>query len=156
SGAVVVENGQTNRVAVTKPLAVRSVNGPAFTFIQGKSATNGGEGIRCMYLAAGASLSGFTLTNGAMWYYPGTNWFLAAGGGLWCTGAGATFSNCVITGNSANQTGGGAYGGSFYDCLITNNYAAGAGGVVGGFLSNCVVVGNSGGGVANSTLTRCI
>jgi hypothetical protein len=160
SGAVVVESGQTNRVAVTKPLSVGSVNGPGSTFIQGEYATNVGGGIRCVYLVGGASLSGFTLTNGAMWYYPDTNYFWAVGGGVWCAGAAAVVTNCVLTGNSAYWAGGAANGGSFYDCLVTNNYgggeAGGTGGVVGGFLSNCVVANNSGGGLANCTATRCL
>src|SRR5207302_82755 len=66
AGGRAVYGTMTNRVAVDKPLALRSVNGPQFTIIQGRwlpSTTNGDGAIRCAYLTNGASLSGFTVTN---------------------------------------------------------------------------------------------
>ena len=57
-----------NRVVVDEPVSLRSVNGSQFTVIRGyqvPGTTNGDGAIRCVYLASGASLSGFTLTNGA-------------------------------------------------------------------------------------------
>ena len=53
-----------NRVAINKAIAVRSVNGPNLTRIEGCS-TSPAAPIRCAYLTNGAILAGFTLTHGA-------------------------------------------------------------------------------------------
>ena len=49
----------TNRIVVNKPLTIQSINGPATAFI------SGGGIFRCVSLTNGATLSGFTLSNGA-------------------------------------------------------------------------------------------
>lgn len=165
-GRTVGTNALVNRVAVTNLLAVRSLNGPQFTFIQGAQAPGGGNGtgaVRCVYLANGASLSGFTLTNGATGgagALPGDQ----AGGGVWCESAGSTLSNCVVIGNSGFY-GGGAYRGTLYNCLLNGNsatgYLNGGGGAYQSTLYNCTISGNSattsaGGGVLSATLYNCI
>jgi hypothetical protein len=140
----------TNRVAVDKPLTVRSVNGPGVTFIQGQmpKATNGY--MRCVYLTNAATLVGFTLTNGVA----------GIGAGAYCESASAVLSNCVLSGNSAtNGSGGGAYGGTLNDCTLSGNSANSGGGADSSTLDNCMLTGNSasdaGGGASSCTLNNC-
>jgi len=162
----------TNRVVVDKPLTVESVNGPQFTAILGSLTPQ----IRCVYLADDATLSGFTLTNG----------FAMSGGALWCQSTNAAVTNCVLTGNRASISGGGAYSGTLNNCTLTDNNTSGdfssigggaayctlnhcaltgnvalgaGGGAYGGTLNNCTVSGNLagfGGGVYAATLNNCI
>ena len=77
------------RVAVVKPLAVRSVNGPEFTVVVGSG------NLRCAYVTNGASLSGFTFTGGT-------------GGGVLGESISAVVSNSVLAGNSGGY-GAGAF-----------------------------------------------
>jgi hypothetical protein len=185
---IVVTNGvyatggpDGNRVAVDKPLRLRSVNGPQFTTI------DGAYSVRCVSLASAVSLSGFTLTNGRAHY----------GAGLFCESTNTMVSNCVVSGNSVsvnvyvprNQTfvmsisGGGAYGGTLNDCILSGNHAfafvsgfgvaevfARGGGTYGCIVNNCALTGNDvgaqgccensyfdayGGGAFRCTLNNC-
>ncbi|MGA2867028.1 MAG: PKD domain-containing protein [Verrucomicrobiota bacterium] len=143
----------TNRVALTDPVMVQSMNGPAATSIAGAEAPTGGNAphaIRCAYVANGAVLSGFTLTNGHSGY---------RGGGAWCE-PGGVVTNCVMVGNGAFLEGGGAAGGTLYSCTLTGNSATNyGGGASGSLLCNCVLTGNSvsyqGGGANGGALFNC-
>ncbi len=157
-GGRAVFGTMTNRVAVDKPLTLRSVNGPQFTIIQGyqvPGTTNGDGAIRCVYLTNGATFSGFTLTNGAT---RATSDYVkfreSGGGGIHCEALQTyldppiVVSNCVITGNSAFGPGGGAYGGGvlsaqIVDCELRGNTAQFGGGVAEGWIRRCVIVDNA-------------
>src|SRR5215471_94991 len=113
-----------SRVAVdSEVITIQSVNGPVVTVIKGfLGTTNTADAIRCVYLARGARLFGFTLTNGAVGY--------GAGGGIYCQSASSVVSNCVITGN-ASVAGGGANSGTFLNCLFVGNSALSSSGMGG-------------------------
>lgn len=152
----------SNRVTVLKALTLRSVNGPKFTVIEGYQlpvTTNGFSPVRCVYLAAGATLSGFTLTKGSTTKSLVIGLDVDVGGGVYCASTNAVVTNCVLMGNSAAQRGGGAYGGTLYNCTLTGNSARSGGGAERSTLYNCTLTGNSaspyGGGAANCTLYNC-
>src|SRR6185436_9846003 len=128
-------------VAVTKPLTLRSVNGPEVTVIRGfqvPGTTNGEGAVRCVYLTNGAALVGFTLTNGATRECCDAVLGRSGGGGVWCESASAVLSNCTLTGNSAGY-GGGAYRGTLNNCTLTGNAAEFGGGAAYGTLNNCAI-----------------
>jgi hypothetical protein len=144
---VLVTNGvYPAGLIVYKPLTVLSINGPQVTAIDGAAAS------RCVSMSDGASLSGFTLTNG---------WALM-GGGISCDSTNAFVTNCVIVGNMADD-GAGAYSGTLYNCLLNANTAVDPYGLGGGadqsILYNCTVSGNKafqGGGILIGTAYNSI
>ncbi len=133
-------NGTTNRVAVNRPIQLRSVNGPQLTVI------NGDGVVRCTGLTSGAILSGFTLTHGRV-----DN---GAGGGVY----GGALNNCVLNQNSASS-GGGAYDSTLNNCTLKENSAGDGGGARDSILYKCALIDNlanfHGGGTSGSTLNNC-
>jgi len=145
----------TNRVCVTAVITLKSVNGPTYTSIKGSPSPNGGGlgtgAVRCVYLSGGASLIGFTLTNGytmtnsTQIYYP----FDLGGAGVLVNASGSV-SNCLVVGNYAASQGGGmslSAGGSVNNCIISNNHIVGSygGGVylsAGGQMNNSIIINN--------------
>ncbi|HKQ40084.1 MAG TPA: PKD domain-containing protein [Verrucomicrobiae bacterium] len=153
----------TNRVSVDKVIRIQSVNGPAVTVIKGYQVPAEGGGptgeaaIRCVYLTNRASLTGFTITNGATATYTFSQGS-TDGGGLWCESTGSTISNCVISGNLAQAGGGGAYQGTFHNCVLARNRSGSGGAAYLSTLNNCTISNNVaeiGGGTYYSTLNAC-
>ena len=144
----------TSRVVVASGVRLESLNGPQLTCIEG-AGPQGSNAVRCAYLESGASICGFTLRGGSV---PLSSMGDRAGGGLRCE-TGASASNCILVGNSA-LTGGGAYRGTLYNCMIVANWAAQqGGGCYECTLVNCTVSSNSaplGGGAAHSGLDSCL
>jgi hypothetical protein len=166
----------SNRVTVTKPVLVQSVNGAAVTIIQGYQlpGTITGQGaVRCVYLTNGAVLAGFTLQYGAaaLGY--------EQGGGVMCL-TNSILRDCLIVSNRAVYGGGGAAaGGTLTNCVLAGNSCSGdnqgnswGGGALNCTLINCLVISNSalgpvvtrppgfnfgpvGGGATFSTLVNC-
>ncbi|HLP78625.1 MAG TPA: PKD domain-containing protein, partial [Candidatus Paceibacterota bacterium] len=143
SGGKAMSGTLTNRVALDKAITLRSVNGPWNTVIQGGGATNGNAAVRCAWLTNGAVLEGFMLRAGATRVSGDAT--LVRGGGVWSASSNAVVVNCVIRSNVAAQYGGGAYGGTLNNCLISSNSSlfSGGGGAADAILNNCTIVGNS-------------
>ena len=165
----------TNRIALTQPLIVTSVNGPAATSIQGaQNSPNGADApgagvgpgaVRCAWLTNGATLNGFTLSGGGT-RSSGDTITLQSGGGVWAASTSAMITGCIITNNCASYYGpcggGGCYQGSLNRCQVLNNgWPTYGGGTYQTVLRNSVVAYNRsqyGGGVyynSSGTLTGC-
>jgi len=186
TGGRVLHGAMSNRVAVSRPMTLQSVNGPEWTVIRGNQVpgTITGDGaVRCIYLADGATLIGFTLTNGAS-RAVGDYTFERSVGGAFCESTGTVLSNCWINGNRGHYTVGGILSGTLYHCVVQGNsvdaygYFGGASGtdmhdsivagntayngagVSGGTLNRCTVTNNSagltGGGAKDATLNHCL
>ncbi len=163
SSARLSSDGTTNCVVITNAITLQSINGPSETII------HGGNTNRCVYLADGAILSGFTLTRGNAYSGGGlrgsgnslaincliiSNSALAGGGGALL----ATLTNCTLAKNTTPNSGGAAWSSTLINCIITNNTGGDGGGVNNCILKNCLIsenIGGSGGGASYSTLYNC-
>ncbi len=161
TGGRAVAGGLTNRVMLDKAVTLRSVNGAAATWIVGQAGAGGVPGtgaVRCLYLAHGAVVAGFTLSRGhTLRTGPYTN---DSGGAAWCAGPDAVISNCVVVSNQCWAFGGGVYQGTVVDTVLAANRAANGwgGGAYAAVLRGCQVAANwsyAGGGVYESTLDDC-
>jgi hypothetical protein len=127
----------TNRIAITKPLTIQSVNGPGVTTIQGNpdpGVTNLNTGVRCVYMTSNSVLSGFTIAYGTA----------QIGGGVFCQNpTNSILSNCVIIANYAQLWGGGVIFGTLNDCLVASNSASEGGGAFWTSMRHCTITGNS-------------
>lgn len=154
----------TNRVVVTNTITLQSVNGAAVTIIQGyqvPGTTNGATAIRCVHMANGAALAGFTISNGAT----AQGFFQDNyGGGVDRATSQEVVSNCLVTANVAAVSGGGGYGGNYNNCSFVKNVVIlyngdSGGGASQAVLNDCTLITNSakyGGGASDSTLNNCV
>lgn len=163
SGGRTVYGISTNRVTVDKAVTLKSVNGPAYTVIRGLTSQSL-SGMRCVYLTNGASLIGFTLTNGSTPTRTGDTFRDLSGAGVWCEDTSSIISNCIITSCRGYSYAGGAYQGTLYNCVLTNNQTSetklgDGGGVYASVVYRSTLVGNvgtAGGGACASTLIDCL
>src|SRR5437899_911416 len=114
--------------------------------------------VRCVYLANGATLVGFTLRKGAT-AASGDYSLERSGGGVWSSSYAATISNCVLEANSSSLHAAGALRGTLSRCVLRGNRCFdGGGGAYAALLNNCLVhnnAANQGAGVFYAVLTNC-
>ena len=138
-----------SRAVVPGGVTLESRDGKNATIIEGAQASVkddapssydvkglGADAVRCVLLQSGASLKGFTLTNG--WTRATKDGAVnhsdadTCGGGVWCAGTECRVEDCFMTGNGAYR-GAGAFNGFCLNCEFADNYAYYGGGAS----SNC-------------------
>ncbi len=156
----------TNRAVVPTGAVLRSVNGPAVTFIKGAAdlaaGTNylgcGPAAVRGVALLGSATLQGFTVCGGHS-ARSGSDFADTGGGvvGMLEEVLAGQVVDCVVTGNAA-MVGGGVAGVLATGCLIANNAAQQGGGAAAVALTGCRVIGNTamiGGGLMEGLVDHC-
>lgn len=146
----------TNRMVLGKPITVRGACGPTLAIIVGQAdpvETNGDSAVRCVWMGDKTAMIDLTLSNGhtrLTHVYSREN----NGGGVFCSSTNSVLFNCVLTENGAGADGGGVYGGTLYNCLLTGNDAVFGGGADASTIFSSVLTGNSavsGGGAVSSS-----
>jgi len=135
----------SSEITVANAVVVESMNGSAYTVIDGNWMT------RCFNLGGSAcTISGFTIQNG---YTAGD------GAGVYCSNGVPIIENCMLRDNEADN-GGGMYNGTAKNCVIRNNMAnLLGGGMHGGFATNCLILDNrtrgDGAGIYRGDAVNC-
>ncbi len=157
-GSGTAPDGLNSRVALTRPITVRSVNGPAATVIAGAGPI-GVDAVRGVYVTNGAVLAGFTVSNGCT--LAGGAAAAQRGGGVRAETDGE-LRNCRLVNNAANDAGGGVAGGRLFSCVLRDNAAKFGAGAWNSYLYACTLSSNTapvdgvGGGAADSRLANCL
>ena len=146
-GAVLVGAGfysLSNTICLTNTVLLKGVAGSENTIL------DAGGKRQCVSIATEHSvLDGFTVAHGSA----------GSGGGIYCPSLAPVIRNCIIENCTAEDAGGGVYGGTVRDSIIRNNLVGDAatdglgGGLYNSTIYNCIITGNSavgGGGIAGS------
>jgi hypothetical protein len=171
--------GLTNRVCITEPITLESLDGREVTEIRGQG-PKGNSAVRCLFVTNGVTVTGFTLSGGSTATSSLQYLNDQGGGGVFCY-YGGHLIDCKIIGCEADRRGGGVHclnGGLLDRCTIFGNIVRGTqwgegGGVMleyAGILNDCIISSNTnrftafsvqpyGGGVfmaQGGELNRCV
>ena len=128
-----VYNTEVDEISVTNVMAIRSINGPKVTIVDGCGSH------RCFNFGNIKScLEGFSIINGN-----GRN---QNGGGVYCSNSKPTVLRCIFRNNGNSNNGGGMYKGTVNSSIFSGNVAQDAGGgFFDGVANNCVFFANTAG-----------
>ena len=151
TGSTLVSS-QKSRVYLNKDITLRSLGGAMACRIVGDAHRQGtADAVRCVQATAGR-VEGFLLTRGTV------TGFTTGGGGAALSGA-AVLRDCILFDNeSASPAGGGVTGGTLENCWLVGNRALNGGAAYSSKLVNSVALGNSaniGGAFHSCAATNC-